>query len=55
MATRVMGIFGIILGLIIVVMTATGGLHYSEPSKGYIGGVVLIFFGILRFLRGSSR
>ncbi len=52
---RVMGIVGIVLGLTLIIMTATGAAFHAEPSRGYIVGTIFAVAGVFRFLRGANR
>ena len=51
MLMKVLGILGIIVGIVILVATATG----NHSSSGYFSGAIFIVFGVMRFLRGMSR
>lgn len=51
---RVLGIFGIVLGIGIIVATAAGAYH-DEPARGYIVGAIIAAAGAFRFIRGMNR
>jgi len=50
---QIVGGFGILIGVYMIVVTATGQGWQKLPALGYIVGVGLIFFGVWRFQRGS--
>jgi uncharacterized membrane protein HdeD (DUF308 family) len=50
---QTMGILGILLGLLMLVATVTNRAWQYAPGLGYIVGLGMIFFGILRVMRGS--
>lgn len=50
---QVMGIIGILLGVYMIFMTATGQGWQRLPALGYVVGTGLVFFGLWRFTRGS--
>lgn len=52
---RVLGVIGVIVGIGLIVMTATGGGYANNPVRGYGVGAILIVFGIVRFVRGASQ
>ena len=51
----ILGILGILYGLYLVIATAVGSINHEDPSRGYIGGVIFIVFGGLRFVRNMNR
>ena len=52
---RVFGILGMIVGLVMIVLTATGAAFHAEPARGYIVGAVFLVAGAFRFVRGMNQ
>lgn len=51
---RVLGIFGILIGLGLLVTTVTGVAFHDQPWKGYLYGTLIAVFGAIRFMRGVN-
>jgi len=49
---QVVGVLGFMLGIYMIVITATGQAWQKMPALGYLVGFGLMFFGVWRFLRG---
>jgi hypothetical protein len=52
---RVLGIIGIVVGLGMIIATATHAAFAEEPSRGYIVGTIFAVAGVFRFIRGTNR
>ena len=52
---RVLGIISIILGLGLIIATATGALYHDQAYRGYLVGGVIAIAGAVRFVRGTNR
>ena len=52
---RVLGIIGIVIGLGLLIATATGALYHGEPARGYIVGGIISVAGVFRFIRGVNQ
>ncbi|MBC8103752.1 MAG: hypothetical protein H7Z41_14350 [Cytophagales bacterium] len=48
----VVGVIGILLGILILCGAATGFAWQQSPVLGYVIGFAMIFFGVLRVIRG---
>ena len=52
---RVLGIIGMVVGILLLILTATGALWHGEPARGYIIGAIITAGGFFRFLRGTNQ
>jgi len=52
---RVFGIIGVVIGILFLILTATGVLWHDEPARGYIVGAIVTVGGFFRFLRGTNQ